>query len=343
MSTNNVSFHTIALLCAYLSCSLFCNSVYSANQSVLIIQNDEPVGAFAFSQDGEKLLTGWSKSSIWDLKTGLKLVNIPSQAAASGAFSKNGKMVATGTSPLSAAVWNTETGEKIQTFKGKDDSYLSPETITAVAFHPTESKVIAGTEFGNISLWDIYTGKETPILNIGNFVDKIQVFSDGDRISTYMDIISLKSKVILHEFDARITLSSDEKYLFSGKGNFNESLYKKQLLFFSANDYSQMQNFPVFESKSGNCSFSPDGTLILLYEFGDDFGNYDLTKIQLMRVANNEIVHEFKIDGKNDYVISKVLFSPDGKKLAIVSDKTIYIWDIGNLYSSVPESANLKQ
>lgn len=331
------------VLCFVLLTTFMNHFAYCGNQPIQTLVTDNSIAAITFSPDGSKLLTGWKNCTVWDLATGQKILVLPTDTATCAAFSRDGKFVATGGCLLSAAVWNMEMGKQVQSFQGDTSIYSGPVNFTAIAFHPFENKIITGNEHGVISLWDIITGKEDLIVTIGNRVDKIQVFSDGDRILTYMDIISLKAKQILYKFDTRILLSSDEKYLFTGNGNLDRAPLRKQFLFYSAIDYSLAKSFSVFEANSGNGAFSPNGIFVLLYEFGDDFGNYDLTKIQLRRIENNELVHEFKVNGKNDYVINNAIFSSDGKKLAIVSDKTVYVWDISDLYSAVPQSADLKQ
>ena len=203
-----------------------CNVSWSSNKPILTLQNDDPISALAFSSDGSKIIVGWKNSYIWDLKTGENILTIPSNAASCAAFSPDGSMVATGTNPLSAAVWSAKTGEKIQTFKGKDDPYFGPETITAIAFHPTKPIVITGTQSGNISEWDISTGKETPIIVTGFLTKKNLIFPDGERIATEHHIINLTTQSVVQKYRGTIYLTPnyDVFYYVTVEGSMDEKL-----------------------------------------------------------------------------------------------------------------------
>lgn len=315
----------------------------ASDQPIMVLDNGEAITAIAFSPDGSKLLVGRGKCFIWDLASGKKILTINSSAATCVAFSPDGKMAATGTDPLFSAIWNAETGEKIQDFH-VSHPMSTPEVISAIAFHLYDPYVITGTSDGAISKWDIHTGKETPLMDLGSTIDKIHVFSDGDRIAVHKYIISLKTNSILQEFVSRVHISGDEKYIYCRSGEINEVYNGKQVVVYDAKDYHLVKKYPVFISSSSDALFSPDGSLVLLSYFVDASGNYDSTKLQLMRVETNEIVHEFKVKGKENMVINEITFSPDGKRVAIVGNRNnIYIWDISDLYSAVPQSTDLKQ
>jgi len=314
----------------------------ASDQPIMVLDNGEAITAIAFSPDGSKLLVGRGKCFIWDLASGKKILTINSSAATCVAFSPDGKMAATGTDPLFSAIWNAETGEKIQDFH-VSHPMSTPEVISAIAFHLYDPYVITGTSDGAISKWDIHTGKETPLMDLGSTIDKIHVFSDGDRIAAYMDIISLRNNSIVEKFDSLITVVCKDNYIYRNS-SFNGSFNERKIVSYNATDYRLIKEYRSFYTNSTYTMFSPDGSFALLSCYQDASGNYDSTKLQLMRVETNEIVHEFKVKGKENMVINEITFSPDGKRVAIVGNRNnIYIWDISDLYSAVPQSTDLKQ
>lgn len=216
---------------------IYCFISYASEQPVMVLENSDPVTAIAFSPDGSKLVTGWGKCFIWDMNSGQKILTINSSGASCAAFSPNGKMVATGTDPILSAIWNAEMGEKIQAFNYKYNFGTGPIVLSAIVFHPHESYVITSTSDGYLSKWNINTGNEISLINLGSLIDRIQVFSDGDRIATYMDIISMKSKGILHEFESRISITSNEKYVYRNS-SVNGEYYKRQIKVYDATNFS---------------------------------------------------------------------------------------------------------
>ncbi len=311
---------------------------HGANQPYLILDHGNPVSAMVFSSDSSKLITGWGESFIWDMNTGKKLLTIPSQAASSVAFSLDDKYVATGTSPLSATLWDVETGENIRNYKGIDDPYLGPTIITALAFHPYDPVLIMETQREEILLWNTKTGDVTPLIQSIQSYNKIYVFSDGDRLAVDDKIISMSNKAVLHQFISRIHITSDEKQVVCQRGYIDGDFNKRQVVSYSADDYQLIKEYPVFTCESGNTIFSPNGSFLLINNASTLKGN-----AQLMSVNTNQIVHEFSVAGKEELIVIKALFSPDSQKVAITSGETIYVWDISDLYSSVDNAEELKQ
>jgi len=312
-----------------------CNVSWSSNKPILTLQNDDPISALAFSSDGSKIIVGWKNSYIWDLKTGENILTIPSNAASCAAFSPDGSMVATGTNPLSAAVWSAKTGEKIQTFKGKDDPYFGPETITAIAFHPTKPIVITGTQSGNISEWDISTGKETSIINTHELIDTISRLSDDNRIATRHHIIDLSSKSIIQQFEGNIFLKPNSNvfyYSISEGGSYQNLLFS----LWNLDTYKKIKDFNKIVHDNKSYTFSPYNELLFIYDH-----RFDEAKTSYLGyvtcVSQPSIQQNYQFSGYP----SLPCFSPDGTQLCIVVDQTIYIYDVSDLTSVVKDAEAL--
>ena len=116
----------------------------------------EEINAVAFSPDGQTLLTG-SKHGVklWDLAGNEKQrFADPVESVLTAAFSPDGKTILTGHRDGTAKLWDTETGEPLQTFNAHTN------WITTVAFSPVGpgdpkggKYILTGSEDGATKLW----------------------------------------------------------------------------------------------------------------------------------------------------------------------------------------------
>jgi len=140
--------------------------------------------ALAFSADGRRLAAAGSTVkpggphglpggvvTFWNVETGKELWRFDhlSTIAAAIAFSPDGKYVAAGAwgapselpEPGQAAVWNTETGELLHSFRVKAaiDWNESLYSIADVAFDPTSTRLATAVSDGTVRLWELSSGR----------------------------------------------------------------------------------------------------------------------------------------------------------------------------------------
>mgnify|MGYP001416616908 FL=1 len=131
----------------------------------------------AFSPTGNLILGSCSDGTahIWDLGTGheVQVLREDSAEMLSGAFSSDGAMVLTGSSRF-ARLWSLTTGHAIQT--------LTADYITVVGFSPYGNLVLAGSDSGVITVWDITSGQEVTHFPRSEIVYDADFSADGQQI-----------------------------------------------------------------------------------------------------------------------------------------------------------------
>ena len=71
-----------------------------------------------------------------------------------GAFSKDGRLLATGSSDQSIKVWDVATGRNVFTFRGHEDG------VCPVVFSPDGTRLASGSADQTIKIWDMQTRQQ---------------------------------------------------------------------------------------------------------------------------------------------------------------------------------------
>src|SRR5262249_49560539 len=112
--------------------------------------------AVAYSPDGQSLATGGMDKTvkIWDAKSGkvTRTLNHPAPVY-SLAVHTDGQRIASGTAAndqqAHLILWDWETGKEVVDLKGHTD------IVHAVAFHPTEDRLVSCSKDTTIRVWDL--------------------------------------------------------------------------------------------------------------------------------------------------------------------------------------------
>jgi uncharacterized protein with WD repeat len=109
----------------------------------------------AFSPDGSALAAPSNAIvTLWDASTGQELHALHGTWIASVAFSPNGTRLASASDDGQAKLWDTATGQLLQTLKGH------AMAVWSVAFSPDGKRLVTGSQDGSVKLWDVATGQE---------------------------------------------------------------------------------------------------------------------------------------------------------------------------------------
>ena len=120
-------------------------------------KDSPPIYQIAFSPDGKRLALTQSDGSvdIWDVVTGQRVIKIPSQVAATIAFSKNGQTLAAA-GQESIELWNIASSQLLW----KTD--VSGLRISALQFTADDQTILAAASSGLAVLWlDAASGRQT--------------------------------------------------------------------------------------------------------------------------------------------------------------------------------------
>lgn len=280
---------------------------------------DSNIGTLRYTIDGQsgKSYLELSKTATEipaESRSGLHSIN-------SVAFSRNGKLLASGVTDGSVKLWDPATGalERIlQDSMSRTESYL--HCIHVITFSPDGRLLAAGSRDETIKLWDPVTGvlKQTVKLGAQGVPSGIAFSPDGRLLAschvgssnTLWDPVTGELESTLGLCEHSVCFSPDGQLLASGGDNSIELW-----------DPNTCALKYTLERHSGwvvSVTFSPDGRLLAS-------GAYDNT-IKLWDLVTDS--RKSIIDAYTSAVDS-VAFSPDGQLLASCRfrDGTIQLWE----------------
>jgi|GEM_PF-6759952 WD40 repeat protein len=310
---------------------------------------DNGVGSnIRFFPDGKKILTTGNVAKIWNLETGendfvFRGHDKYNHGIEYCDISPDGKLVATGGSSRRVIVWNVATGEEIltfQTFPEQAPFYAN------VAFFPDGKKIIA-YDSRRIQVWDIESN--TMLKEFENSATEsspVEFFNDGKRfLFSYYPamILSLEDGSIVQSYEGRGYLNQQNQRIYVVNGIAGTDTNEYQVSILDERMVEREYTFPVFSLKAKGLEFTPD------------------FKYLFALLTNESEIHVMKVDGivdaknsarlvnyNDDHIdtgFHKMSISPDGKKVAALTQKEafVYIWDVTELTSGVKTFDSLDQ
>jgi WD40 repeat protein len=151
-----------------------------SGECLTVLQTDRGVYQAIYSPDGAKILTGTGLLTVWDARSGARLLALDVDNAFRGAFSPDGRYIAVGC-PLGAIwVFDAGTGQRVAVLSGLLCSGAS------LVYSPDGDLIASGgDDLNNVRVWDARSGRCIGILSGHSEEVESVVFSrDGQRILT---------------------------------------------------------------------------------------------------------------------------------------------------------------
>ncbi|MCW5516167.1 eIF2A-related protein [Muriicola sp. Z0-33] len=288
-----------------------------------------PISSVAFSSQGDKILTASQDSTarLWKLN-GESIQEFVGHSAAvrSAVFSPDGTKILTGSDDATARLWDLN-GNEIWPSSSLENLlpfYISHSgQIMSVAFSPEGDKILIGTLFNEVYLWELNGQWMRKIGSHSNAIWDVSFSPDGKKI-----LVGSSEKIaslwdlngnLIRKFEGHtdnvtsVTFSREGDSILTGSIDRTARLWnlKGELL----------QEFKGHTAPISSVAFAPIGNFILT-------GSHDMTS--RLWELKKDLLQEFS--GHNDF-ISSLAFSRDGATILTGSrDRTARLWDLeGNL------------
>lgn len=270
-------------------------------------------GSFVrFSPDGKLLATaGETMPTLWELPSGAKKLSFEGHGS-SGlftsrdvhalAFSPDGKMVVSGAADGSIRVWEAATGKVLKTFE-------EPEGISSVIFSP-DGKILAATS-KEVILWELATGRELGRITAGSEAGARALSPDGKLLAAVARLSHVE--IWRLPFDYQLDQPAHAE---SGRATGLRGREELVTVFLLPRGVRSVGWSSVVFSADGSKVAASGGWAVIgdLSSRRAIFGYYPFVSPQAVR--------------KYDFLARDVAFSPDGKTVAIATDREVYLSDV---------------
>jgi WD40 repeat protein len=215
----------------------------------------------------------------------------------------------------------------LSSFAGGTKYFLSHggTEIEAAAFTPDNKQVITADQKGLINIWNVEDGEKISSLDAQGVLLSLDVSSDGKYLvagteegnkSIVWDLATQTQVTTLPQAGKIkvVQFSGDGKLLATGSSEATVNLWNVE-----DGSFSPMENSFLANGETLSIRFSPDDARLAV---GDSSGYVYLFDL----VLNQELARLPHVDK-----VTSISFSPDGRRLATVVRKTVFLWDVASI------------
>jgi len=319
--------------------------------SVIDITSKNKISRIEFSPDGSQILIGGVTTELWDISTGKRLHKFEhptgegfnKEISCCVKFSPDGKYLAT-SFPASAwgwgdtILWDTSTGEIVQTFRIEDDlpyqyvNFPSFFDVENMCFSDDGKRLYTVTHQTILHVWDIDTGEKIKQLNIGGSTP-FAIYPDETRCVSGIGVYSLEDGSELMKIDDLLYLKNDSMLMYI-KSHVDHGNYQYQVHLLDMNTYEPISSYPVFNEDSylSDLDISTNGSFL----------TYNKCILSTKESSKLGSLSTKMVESDVEETFNHIVFSSDEQTIAAISDSKVYIYDISDLTSTAKTGEGLK-
>jgi WD40 repeat protein len=146
-----------------------------------VAAHTQGVMSVAFAPDDKRMLTTSSDQTakVWDTATGAELLQLTGHGDGvdAGVFSHDGKLIATASLDKTIRLWDAATGKELRKLEGHTTR------VRGVAFSPDDKRLISGGWDTKARLWEVGTGKPLAALQHTSGIEGVAFSPDGKSVA----------------------------------------------------------------------------------------------------------------------------------------------------------------
>jgi len=279
-----------------------------------------------FSPDGKWLVANTNDKKIWLIQSDLLGEEDDGRLELPGVKNLTSRLAVSDDSKWIAAVVHDPNEAKynavlIPVDDPKAYFELDPRPISAIAFTPNGRQLVTGGEDGIVNIWDLSKKEQVDQFNFGGSIASLAVSPDGKYLAAGMEdgnrsiVWDLFARTLVQELEqfgqiSSVQFSPDGKVLATGSSEGIVFLWN------GVDDAFERISTLRVDGGVDSIAFTPSNTILAV---GDSRGLvflFDLSQggeVARLRHANEA---------------PSVSFSPDGARLAVVSQRGINLWNM---------------
>ena len=277
----------------------------------------QPIKTLAFSPDGQTLATGHGDNdggiTLWDVNSGKKIKTFAGHVVSAArlccngfidrnevAISPDGKMITSSGYKDMIRLWHTQTGSFLRSFESKSH----PRSAKKITFSRDGKFLVSVYRYRrdrDIVLWEVSTGREIQTM-IPVADNSYSRHWSSRYLNQYGDLLAISEKSTSFDgakLQIKVLQVPNGQTVCTLIGNYQ---FPSQII------------------------FSPDKRLVATRHNMSEFGIWELATGRLIRNINTDYAEGDTDPGDPD----PVLFSPDGKILAIAGTANITLWQVSS-------------
>jgi WD40 repeat protein len=272
------------------------------------------VYCLAFSPTGNELAAGYDNGLviIWNLTNGQRTdLNSHKYRVLSMDYSRDGKMLVSGSFDKTAQIWDLEKRQIVKTLSGHTNF------VQAVMFSPNGQFVATGSDDKTAKIWDVNTGIETMELNGHTKQITALAYSDSahlvtvsfDQLAKIWHIAEEKEAIIWDDIEYAVVAKDGQTIATTSFDNI--------VRIRDVRTGKTLKEIPHQLDKISSIDYAPNGQYLVI---GAD------SSVVIFDIPQGKIIHKYFVESGS---VQKAIFSSNSKYVAAIYEyNKVKVWEL---------------